>query len=76
MATAHDSMHRSVDMMNLPLTALWPTYGAVESLPWILNFTALWPAASAVVRNTRNMVYKKHREIQYSYVSKIDLKIQ
>ena len=25
---------------------------------------------------TRNMVYKKHREIQYSYVSKIDLKIQ
>ena len=26
--------------------------------------------------NTRNMVYKKHREIQYSYVSKIDLKIQ
>ena len=26
--------------------------------------------------HTRNMVYKKHREIQYSYVSKIDIKIQ
>ena len=24
------------------------------------------------VRNTRSIVYKKHREIQYSYVSKID----
>ena len=28
------------------------------------------------LHNTRNMVYKKHREIQYSYVSKIDLKFE
>ena len=50
----HDSTHRRVVVMNLPLTALWPTYVAVESLPWILNLTALWPDALAVVRNMSN----------------------
>ena len=51
-----------------------PTELAKKVCPRLCELT---PGPEAhFVGHTRNMVYKKHREIQYSYVSKIDLNIQ